>query len=285
MENVKAGNFVKIYDPSIGESEPWYINDHAVAQGLDGTWHLFGITNPEPINPINKHLAHATADSLTQQMWVKQPFALETDWENWREVHLWAPHVVYHDGLFYMFYAAGDPDHARYKIHLVTSKDLWTWGRHPENPMVVDGYDARDPMVLRVGDIWVMYYTATSRPEGGNHIVAYRTSRDLVHWSKRGVAFTDPSQGTWGGPTESPFVVRRGSYYYLFIGPRGGYVGTDVFASQDPFHWDPEDLVGHIESHAAEVIQDEDGRWYITSAGWGQGGVYLAPLEWSSANR
>ena len=42
-----------------------------------------------------------------------------------------------------------------------------TWARHPANPLVVDGYEARDPMVLRVGDRWVMYYTATSAPAGG----------------------------------------------------------------------------------------------------------------------
>lgn len=280
---VQAGEFFKIYDPSIGESEQWYINDHCFIRGQDGTWHLFGITHPEPMNPMDeKQFAHATASSLTQRMWVKQPMALEADWENYREVHLWAPHVIYHDGLYYMYYCAGgDPDNAHYRIYLATSQDLWTWERHPENPMLVDGYDARDPMVLRVGDQWVMYYTATSRPEGGNHIVAYRTSRDLVHWSKeRGTAFTDPQVGTWGGPTESPFVVQRGEYYYLFIGPRGGYVGTDVFVSKDPFHWDIGDQVGHIPAHAAEVIQDVDGAWYVSSAGWGQGGVYLAPLEW-----
>ena len=45
-------------------------------------------------------------------------------------------------------------------------------------------------MVLRVGDEWVMYYTATSYPEGGNHIVACRTSRDLVNWGKRRTVFT-----------------------------------------------------------------------------------------------
>ena len=54
---------------------------------------------------------------------------------------------------------------SEYRIHLATSSDCTTWTRHPENPMVVDGYEARDPMVLRVDDRWVMYYTATSEPE------------------------------------------------------------------------------------------------------------------------
>jgi hypothetical protein len=291
---VSAGPFRQIYDPGAGEAEPWYINDHCFIRGRDGMWHLFGITRQEPARALEEiHLAHATADELTQRQWEKQPFALTADFENHGEVHLWAPHVIEHDGLYYMFYCAGAAkgersqiDGENYRIHLATSSDLRHWTRHAANPLFVDGWDGRDPMVIRVGDPshaqeWVMYYTATSEPSGGNHVVAYRTSEDLIHWSERGIAFTDPSRGRWGGPTESPFVVRRGEWYYLFIGPRQGYVGTDVFRSQDPLHFELTDKVGHIPSHAAEVVRDVDGAWYVSHCGWGQGGVYVAELRWN----
>ena len=62
-------------------------------------------------------------------------------------------------------------------------------------------------------------------------------------------------------------MVRRGNVYYLFIGPRGGYVGTEVFASKTPFQWRLEDRIGRIESHAAEVIRDTDGTWYVSHCG------------------
>ena len=114
---------------------------------------------------------------------------------------------------------------------------MFNWTRHPENPMVVDGYDARDPFILKVGKEWVMYYTATSEPKGGNHIVACRTSPDLIQWGERKTVFTDPSVGKWGGPTESPTVVRRGKFYYLFIGPRDDYRTTCVYRSDNPFFW------------------------------------------------
>ena len=83
-----------------------------------------------------------------------------------------------------MFVCAGGPAPAEYRIHLATSDDCVTWTRHPANPMLVDGYEARDPMVLRVGDRWVMYYTATTTPEGGHHIVVAAESDDLVHWQR-----------------------------------------------------------------------------------------------------
>jgi beta-fructofuranosidase len=276
---VTAGTFQKIYDPGDG-LPPWYINDHCFVRGDDGTWHLFGITHTEPMDPMDeRQFAHATSSLLTASPWTKRPFALTANPAH-GEVLLWAPYVLRHQGVYYMFYVAGDADHTKFKIHVATSPDLEHWTRHAANPLIVDGYDARDPFVTRIGERWVLYYTANSEPSGGRHIVAYRTSDDLLKWGARQTAFTDQESGTFGGGTESPFVVRRGKFYYLFIGPRGGYSGTDVFRSTDPFHWELTGKVGHIDAHAAEVVRDRDGRWYVSHAGWGQRGVYLAPLTW-----
>ena len=72
---------------------------------------------------------------------------------------------------------------------------------------------------------------ASSKPEGGNHIVACDTSQDLLHWADRRVVFTLPQTGTFGGPTESPFVVRRGKSFYLFACDGGA---INVYLSPDP---------------------------------------------------
>lgn len=54
-----------------------------------------------------------------------------------------------------------------------------------------------------------------------------------------------------------------------------------MYRSQDPFHWDIRDLAGRLNSHAAEVIRDAQGKWYVSHCGWEQGGVYLAELYWN----
>lgn len=291
---VTAGRFELIYDPSVGEDESWYINDHTFVQDGSGDWHLIGITHAEPAAPHDEiHLAHATAPTL-RGPWTKQPFALTADATHGETV-LWAPHVVKVDGVYWMFVCAGGSTKERFRIHLAISDDCITWERHPENPVVVDGYEARDPMVLRVEDRWVMYYTATSNPEGGQFVVVATESDDLVHWSGRRIVYTDPSAGTFGGPTESPFVVARNGRYHLFIGPDwqglmssmentgrydpASYRGTRVLASDDPFAFDLDGLVGFIDAHAAEIVPDHEGTW-ISHCGWGQGGVFLAPLHW-----
>jgi sucrose-6-phosphate hydrolase SacC (GH32 family) len=285
MNPITAGDFHLIYDPST-PTEKWYINDHCLI--FDGQlWHMFGITHAEPADPQDeKHFAHATSPSLTAPTWTKQPFALSAD-PALGEALLWAPHVIRHDGLYYMFYCAGprsgietDP---YYRIFLATSKDLWTWTRHPENPMLTDGYHGRDPMILRDGDRWIMYYTATSSPTGGNHQVKCATSTDLIHWTNQQVALNHPATGTYGGPCESPFVVRRGRKYYLFAGPnpKPSYKGTEIYVSEDPLRFDYENRMGRIDAHASEVVRDRDGKWYITHCGWGQGGLHIAPLNWT----
>ncbi len=278
---LEAGKFAEIFDPSVGTKEHWAANDHTFIWGPDNQWHVFGITHPVPLDwnkDPGKHLFHATATRLTQSApWNKQEFALTADWDKYGEFLLWAPHVIRNGGLYYMFVCVGNKQGHQYKIHLLTSKDLWHWERSPANPLVIDGFDARDPNVVRVGGQWVMYYTATSSTNGGHHIVASVTSKDLAHWGNRRVVFTHPSQGTFGGPTESPFVVRRGKSYYLFICDGGT---TNVYLSTDPFHWEIEELVGRIQAHAAEVVRDRDGFWYISHAGWERGGLSLARLLW-----
>jgi|GEM_PF-534017 hypothetical protein len=276
----QAGDYFHIYDQSV-PNDWWYINDHCFARGGDGLWHLFGITHSYPPAPVDEdQFAHATFASLTQPSWQKQPFALVTD-TSAGENHLWAPHVIEKDGLYYMFYAAGSLlSNYRYRMHLAFSSDLFTWTRYDGNPLFQDYFDARDPMVIRADQQYIMYYTAVAARPDGNHIVAYRTSDDLLHWSPRHTAFIHDTTGTYNGPTESPFVVEYENHFYLLIGPDGDYRRTAVYRSSTPYHWDRSDFVAEIHSHAAEVIQDTDGLWYVSHCGWYYDGVYLAPLTW-----
>ncbi|MBN1457675.1 MAG: ADP-ribosylglycohydrolase family protein [Sedimentisphaerales bacterium] len=275
-------DYVKIYDQSIGESQQWYINDHCFIYGHDGKWHLYGITDPEPMNPGDEdELVHASCETL-DGVWEKEPFAL-TVRPDLKETYLWAPYVVKDNDVYYMYYCAGGWPNDQHQISIATSKDLYTWKRYEKNPIIVDGYDARDPFVLKDGGRWILYYTATSTPKGGNHVVKAITSTDLLDWSKKPVTvYKDKSTGTWGGPTESPYVIKRGDYYYLLIGPRDmQYRWTSVYKGKDPLKWTDKDYVTKINSHAAEVVRNFNGDWYVSHCGWGQGGVYLAGLEWN----
>ncbi|RYG26818.1 hypothetical protein EON82_01870 [bacterium] len=276
----EVGKFTHIFDQSPGPAEPWYVNDHCLIQGADG-WHLFGITHRQPANPMDeRNFAHGTSQTLTAYPWTKQPFALSYE-PSLGENHLWAPHVIKKGDTYYMFYCAGSREsNYKYRIHLATSKDLNTWTRDKDNPVFEDFFDARDPMVILIDGTYYMYYTANLDSPVGNHIVNVRTSKDLKRWSPARVALVHPAKGTFGGPTESPFVVPYGGHFYLFVGPDPGYHGTQVYRSSNPYAWSHADQIYNYPAHASEVAQDTDGRYYATDAGWDLRGVYLAPLTW-----
>src|SRR5690625_2061492 len=151
---------------------------------------------------------HASAQDLTDAEWTVHDPVLHARTEI-GETHVWAPHVIHHDGRYWMFFAGGTADHTAYRMTLATSDDLFTWTRH-EPVLFEDGFDARDPMVIHDGRRWLMYYTRTSAPGGGHHQVAVRSSEDgglvaalgrlsidgLGHLRRAdGIALRDPGRG------------------------------------------------------------------------------------------
>ncbi len=275
----KVLEFKHIFDQSVGEAKPWYINDHCIIKGKDG-WHLYGITHQQPADPMHERdFAHATSADLLADPWKKQPFALTYD-PKLGEDHLWAPHVIQKGDTYYMFYCAGSQvNNYHYQINLATSKDLTHWTRYKNNPVFQDFFDARDPMVLLIDGTYHLYYTANLDRGTSNHVVNVRTSKDLLHWSPARVALIHPEKGTWGGPTESPFVVHYGDHFYLFVGPDGDYRATKVYRSPNPYGWSYSDQVYGFPSHAAEIVED-GGKYYATNAGWDLNGVFIAPMIW-----
>ena len=142
-----------------------------------------------------------------------------------------------------------------------------------------DGFDARDPMLLRGGQEWLLYYTRTSAPHGGFHEVAVRRSEDLLAWSEARVAYRSAEHGTVGGPTESPFVVPAGQGWILFVCESGEYDRTLAFFSRDPLSFIEAGRIDvDLDEHCAEIVVDGERTW-ITGGGWGRGGLTIRPLE------
>ncbi|WP_163511628.1 family 43 glycosylhydrolase [Fodinicola acaciae] len=274
---VGAGAFTRVYDPTPTGSVKQYINDHTFVRASTGEWHLFGITGQMGAIGNEVNFAHATAPALYGP-WTRQPYALTADRSYYGETQIWAPHVILVDGTYHMFYCSVRDN--GFGISLATSTDLVNWTKRPAGPLFY-GNANRDPYVTRIGNQWVMYYCEVGG--GDHHIVGYRTSTDLVNWSAQQVAYTDPSTtANTPSTTESPTVIQRDGYSYLFIGPKNGYEGTDVLRSTNPFSFSYADLAGHIPGHAAEVI-DDGGTVSVSACGWFEHGVSLAPLEWRSA--
>ena len=275
---IETGNYLHLYKTK-------YINDHCVIyDDVNRKWHMYGIGG------TSGAFIHLTADSLTQVPWKRaEDFTYKTP--------IWAPHIIYHDNTFWMFFTSiGNPR----KIVLATCDDLekGEWTIDPEiNPVrafvTPEGANGKnkDCMVIRHEGQWIMYYSMVKKHVDGKDwwAVGYSTSADLKHWSEPEIAFDDdvPADPS----VESPFVVKRGPYYYLFISARpwGKGDGVEVFRSKLPFSWDPKtDRVKRWERnqvHAMEVVEDFDGKSYMTHCGAGNGGWWIAPLKWEDGVR
>lgn len=250
-----------------------YVNDHSIIfNPNDRKWHLFGIINP------HTRFIHLTADSLTQQGWEREEdFSVGG-------AEIWAPHLVYHDSLFHMFYTQiGVPR----EIHHIFSADLYTWSKSSEPVLALsnelnNNLKNKDPMVFRDEERnqWIMYYSMMK--DAKHWVVGYSTSEDLYTWSEPQTCFDEHTESPG---VESPFVVKHEDYYYLFLSARPWPAGAEeIFRSKSPYTWSSNDLVKRIDPwHAAEVIYDLDGKCFITlSSGTQDKDLRIAPLYWKT---
>ncbi|GAB3655161.1 hypothetical protein GCM10028791_26240 [Echinicola sediminis] len=247
-----------------------YAYDHTVIYHQDeGKWHLYGIIND------NREFIHLTADSLTQEGWEKH------DSFRYKGQEIWAPHIIESDGRYHMFYTSiGVPRQIRYAV----SEDLYNW-KHPfKEPLFAfknehtDNMKNKDPMVFKYKDQWIMYYSMMK--DDKHWVVGYSTSKDLIKWSDPKICFDEHTESPG---VESPFVVQRGDYFYLTLSARPWPHGAqEFFISKSPFHWESKDLVKSVYPwHAAELVEDLDGQWYMTRSSGDQSDFRIAPLQWN----
>jgi hypothetical protein len=281
---------IHVFDTQSLPYGPYYINDHALIQDKDRTWHLFGIFHREPIGEDTEvDFIHAVAKEPDPARWeagafdaAPPPFTTALQAERASgETHLWAPHVVAAEGRYWMIYQGGGPDGDRSSIRLAESDDLYRWTRVGQVPLFEDICVARDPMLTRWEGAWALYYTRCESAARRLSGVAYRLSNDLVRWSEPRMVRTRGDAPTMSnsGFTESPFVFERDGYYYLSVTAYPlAWDATMVYRSPAPFAF-PNAPFTQLRAHAGEWLRSADGRrMFLTHAGPGQRGVWLAPI-------
>jgi len=273
----------------IGPHEP---NDHCIFQAADGTWQLWACVRK---TPVGRCLVNWEAENLTDSPWKETGRVIRADRSagesmvDWKgQEFLQSPFVVKEGDTYYMTYGGystgndkeGSPtdDYGRTQnqICLMTSPDGINWTRHRgENGwsrIVVGPGAARDQNLVKFGDTWHMYYTGHENGSRENEYIYVRTSTDLIHWSDHSIVHFIDREYLNSYTCESPTVVERGGYYYLF---RSGGLKTEapfsvaVYRSEDPMDFGTsgdgsEKRVCYFPAHACEIIIDENGQEYAS---------------------
>lgn len=287
---IAQGDMVHVFDTSGLPGPPTYVNDHTVVQAQDGSWHMFGIFHREPIGVGDEiDFVHAVASERDPRNWGERAFeiaaapwdvALRAD-RSAGETHLWAPHVVFFHERWFMLYQGGGPDDYHASFRLAESDDLYRWSRVGTGPLFEDFCAARDPMLVRRDDLFVLHYTRCDSVASKVSGVAYRTSRDLIHWSDPVMlaVFGETPPTSNSAYSESPFVFERGGRHFLSVTAYPiAWDATLVFRSLAPLAF-PDAPASRLRAHAGEWIFDERGRAWLTHAGPGQRGVWISRID------
>ena len=237
------------------------LKDFALVHDGD-RFHLFA-TRAATVWPSGTEIEFQHASSVDLVDWtthdpidLRRPVVAETE--------IWAPHVVHHEGHWWMFYTGvvyvrGEQMHNVQRIVSAVSDDLHTW--HPTS-MVIEGDptfsswgtarpwgdDLRDPMLWAHEDGWLLF--ATVRMHDERQAIAVASSSDLQEWTWMG-----PLEVTAGTVAESPSLAHYRERHWLIWTARNGLRAASAVAPEGPYR--PEEL--EVPGFAAESLGLADG--------------------------
>jgi predicted GH43/DUF377 family glycosyl hydrolase len=132
---------------------------------------------------------------------------------------LGAPFVMYYNGKMKDGYE---------RIGMAVSKDMLHWRRYGKEPVVANGEAERngisgDPQIVRMGDLWVMFYFgAFWKP---NAFDTFACSRDMAHWTKwEGPHLVEPSVAWDKQYAHKPWLIKHNGvvyHFYCAVGDEG----------------------------------------------------------------
>ena len=259
--------------------------DFGVWQAADGTWQLWSCIR-KTREPGKTRLFHGwEGTSLTSANWRPTGVRMQGIPEvGETRGGLQAPHVTLVGDTYHMLY--GDWQH----IGLATSTDGKIFHRELQGLGRVTGMfdeaphaNTRDPMVIRIGDVYYCYYVATLNEVGG---VYCRTSSNLRDWSGSTLVSRGGHVASRWWHAECPFVAFVDGYYYLFL--TRSYKGdpeTNVFRSRDPMDFgigsDEDTWIASLPVAAPELVRHQ-GEWYVAALRPELDGIRIARLVWDA---
>jgi hypothetical protein len=200
--------------------------------------------------PLSVGIASTTTPDRPQP-WERRDAAVlgpnDPDTRYWERSKLFKSHVI-HDrsaslgARFVMYYnATGAGGYGNETIGMALSNDMVTWRRFREAPVLVP-YEwhgvalCGDPQVVRIGDLWVMFFWSTIDVEPNGRFDSFACSYDLVNWTPwRGQKLTSSAQPWEFIQSAKPWVIKHDGVVYHFYNAQslGGAQSIGLATSVD----------------------------------------------------
>ena len=189
------------------------------------------------------------ANSSDGIYWIKYPLnpIINLGPSSWDGVSVPGCSVVYHDGLYQMWYTgspSGGMDDA--EIGYATSIDGYNWVKDPVNPVFYKGaggtWDSSSvafPSVVYDGLEYHLWYTG--KDAGGNFAIGYANSYDGINWTKysNNPILTPGTSGSWDDLLISaPRIIKINDTFRMWYwGSDGSNTRIGHAISYDGINW------------------------------------------------
>jgi hypothetical protein len=222
----QAAGYIALQDTEWGGS--------AKLQKYAGRYWMTYLGGPEPGyegGPLSIGVASTTRP--TQPVpWTRRDSAVlgpnDPDTRYWERSKLFKSHVIRDPAArlgapFVMYYnATGAGGYGNETIGMALSDDMVHWRRFGEAP-VLTPYEwhgialCGDPQVVRIGDVWVMFFWNTIDYEPNGRFDSFACSYDLVHWTRwTGQKLTSSTKPWEFTQATKPWVIKHDGVVYHF---------------------------------------------------------------------
>ena len=166
----------------------------------------------------------------------------QPDSRYWEKLTLFQGYIL-HDqarslGFPYVMYYNARSNHDSYeRIGMALSQDMRTWLRYGRDPVIDHGRGlAGAAQVVRIGDVWVMFYFGAFYKPGA--FDTFACSYDLVHWTKwTGPNLVEPSEPWDKTYAHKPWMVKyKGVAYHFYcaVGDQGRVIALATSGELPP---------------------------------------------------
>jgi len=218
----------------------------------DGTWelgqhdgkywlsYLGGTLKGYETPPLCVGLAHTTEPAAPREWtrWKDNPILTpsQPDARPFERDTLFKTHILRDPAQtlgfpFVMFYNARQQGPGIERIGMAVSRDLVQWQRYGDGPVIENGDPSGisgDPQIVKLGDIWVMFYFGAFWKPGA--FDTFACSKDLVRWTKwHGPDLIAPSEPWDKEYAHKPWVVRHAGvvyHFYCAVGDQGRVIAV-----------------------------------------------------------
>lgn len=224
----QADGSIALADPNWGGS--------ANLQSFDGKYwmsYFGGAKQGYETDPLSLGLAWTTEPQLAQP-WTRLPenpvlTPEQPDARPFERATLYKSHILWDKSEslgypFIMYYNGKQQGRGIERIGMAVSKDMVHWSRYGADPVIDNGRGiSGDPQVVRIGDLWVMFYFGLGWGPGA--FDSFSCSRDLVHWTQwDGEVLIQPSEPWDKTFAHKPWMLKHDGvvyHFYCAVGDKG----------------------------------------------------------------